>query len=522
VTSGEKVLNLYGRAPANFEACREAAKDVLKVPRDWKALAEIFERAGREYGVPEATLSRLELLASGKAVAVVTGQQVGYLGGPFYTFLKAYHATRIAAEIERRLGIPTLPIFWLEGEDHDLEEVRDAHFLNRSGELQSLRFEPENEIAGFEVGRFAVDAAAHLDELKSALDGHSEAGLEILRSAYSGTTLSEGMGRLLASTLGARGLLVVEGMDSELKRLALFLWEKVISAGPRLTHILDQRTQWLKSDHWGAPLSPTPEAWMFYVAGEEHVRGALHYDGRLRFPDQHSETLSAEELLLRVKLHPEIISPKAPLRPLYQDYVLPTVAYVAGPGELDYHAQLTPFYAELGIPAPSLFPRLSATVTTPAILRQAEKIGFSLEQLLSGDESALRREIVRREDDGRTLKAFDEAKQDLEAAYGRLKSGLTAIDPTLVGAAHTAAGKSLHPLQDLRQKAEKALKQKHSTQVARLEKCLTALRPTGKPAERVLSTAWYLARFGPEQLLAALDELPVEARLHYVIAVSTD
>ena len=157
---------------------------------------------------------------------VVTGQQVGYLGGPLFTLLKAYHTTRLAAELEQRLGMPVLPLFWLEGEDHDLEEVRSAPYLTSSGELRALRFEPEREIAGFEVGRYAVDGSAHIDELAAALDSRSESGLELLRRAYRDTTLSDAMGKLLAETLGPRGLLIVEGMEPELKRMAMPLWNR--------------------------------------------------------------------------------------------------------------------------------------------------------------------------------------------------------------------------------------------------------------------------------------------------------
>jgi bacillithiol synthase len=513
---------MYARTPASFEACREAASEILQKPRDWQALAGILEASGRKYGVPEATLVRLDLLVKGRAVAVVTGQQVGYLGGPLYTLLKAYHATRIAAEFEKRFGIPALPVFWLEGEDHDLEEVRDACYLNKAGELKTLRFEPEREIPGFEVGRYAIDAGGALRELSESIEYPSASGLVLLRSAYSQTTMSDAMGRLLAGTLGSRGLLVVEGMEPGLKRLALPLWEQVIAAGPHLTELLARRSEWLTSSGWSAPLSPTPEAWLFYVASPDHIRAALHYDGRLQYPDRHIEHVTTSELLARIQKNPEVFSPKAALRPLYQDFVLPSVAYVAGPGELDYHAQLTPFYEQFGVTPPSLFPRLSATVFSRSVLKQVEKTGFTFEELLSTDAHTLIREAMRQLDHGRTMHGFDEAKGAVEAVFERLKSELSALDHTLEAAAQTAAGKSLHPLQELRQKAEKALKLKHSTQVARIEKCLTALRPEGKPAERVLSTAWYLAKFGPETLLTALDALPVEAHEHYLISLSTD
>ena len=124
------------------------------------------------------------LLEQGRAVMVVTGQQVGYLGGPFYTLLKAYHTVRLAAELERELGQAVLPLFWLEGEDHDLAEVRTAHYPDRTGEIRNLRYAPPEEVPGFEVGRYPVDATADIAQLAAALELPHEDGLALLRECY--------------------------------------------------------------------------------------------------------------------------------------------------------------------------------------------------------------------------------------------------------------------------------------------------------------------------------------------------
>lgn len=517
VTAGSAPSNFYVRETASVNACRTAAEETLRVSRPWRELADLLERSGRRYGVPQETLARLSALADGKAVMVVTGQQVGYLGGPLYTFLKAYHATRLAHGLERELRRPVLACFWLEGEDHDLEEVRDAHYLSRAGELHTLRFSPDQEIAGFQVGRYEVDASAHLSELTQALDAPQEDALSLLRDAYAQTTLSGGMGRLLARTLGARGLFVIEGMERQLKAMAAPLWEKVITRGRGLAEILEERSTELRAGGWSAPLSPTRDAHLFYLGGDDHVRCPLSYDGQRRHPSGAVETISPHALLSSVREQPSVVSPKAALRPLYQDFVLPAVAYIAGPGELDYHAQLAPFYKELEVPASVLFPRLSATILDNRAARTMEKLDLPLARLLSDDPAALQRALLAEQDEARTAETFAEAKRRIEEVFAKLKATLSALDPTLKEAAQAGAGKSLQPLEHLREKAQRALKQKHSTALARLEKCLSLLRPRGELSERVFCTAYYLAQYGLERLLNALDKLPIEAREHHVI-----
>jgi uncharacterized protein YllA (UPF0747 family) len=197
--------------------------------------------------------------------------------------------------------------------------------------------------------------------------------------------------------------------------------------------------------------------------------------------------------------------------------VLPAVAYIAGPGELDYHAQLAPFYKELEVPAPVLFPRLSATILDHRTARNAEKLGLPLARLLSDEPAALQRVLLAEQDESRTAETFAEAKRRIEETFAHLKTILSVLDSTLEGATQTSAGKALQPLEQLREKAQRALKQKHSTALARLDKCLATLRPRGELSERVFCTAYCLAQYGLDRLLNALDELPVEAREYNVI-----
>jgi bacillithiol synthase len=519
VTQGRDAGDLFARPPANTPACRDAAKQALARERPWRELAQVLETSGRHYGVPENVLARLTAVAEGRAVMVVTGQQVGYLGGPLYTFLKAYHSVRLAAVLEHELAIPVLPVFWLEGEDHDLAEVRDAHFPEQSGELHTLRFTPAREIANVEVGRYAVDAGEHLRELARMLDSTSADGLEILRRAYTNATLSDGLGHLLAAALGARGLFVIEGSNPALKQMAVPLWERVIQAGPALGEMLAERSTELRAGGWGAPLSPTADSYLFYVAGEDHVRVPLTYAGKLQHSDGRTETFLPHELLARVREQPVVVSPKAALRPLYQDFVLPTVVYVAGPGEMDYHAQIKPFYAALDVIPPSVFPRLSATIIEARTQHALDKLGLPLEKVLTSEKHDLVRELLGQVDDGHTAELFAAAHHDIEQVFARVKDYVARIDPTLEGAAQSGIGKALHPLEQLREKTERALKQKHSTLLARLDKVLNAVRPENKLSERMFCGGYYLAKYGPEKLLAALDELPAEANKHVVIVL---
>ncbi|MFH1011993.1 MAG: bacillithiol biosynthesis cysteine-adding enzyme BshC [bacterium] len=462
--------SLFLRSAANLEGVKAAQEEQLAQTRDWKALADILEAAGKRYGVPAGALARLEELAAGKAAAIVSAQQVGYLGGPLYTFLKAYHCVRLASLLERELGKPLLPIFWLEDEDHDLAEIADSYYLEESGEISNAHFSPETPVANFAAGHYEVRASV-LDPIREMTERigvprttETEA---LLAECYAGQTLSDGMGRLLARLLGERGLLVVEGSHAGLKRLAAPLWARILDVGPALHKLLSTRGEFLESLGLPAPLSPTPSAYLFYQMRNDFIRRVVSYDGTLRDPGGHEETVTLHELRDSITAHPEIVSPKAALRPLYQDFVLPTAAYIAGPMEIAYHAQIQPFYKILSVAAPSLFPRLSVTIMDEKTSHLSQKVGFTPRRILESDFDALAKKMLDRTDDAGIGDSFEETRRKLEEA-------------------------------------------------------MRALKPRGLLSEQGLSTAYFLLRFGRERLLAALDEVPLDSKKHVVLSVSTE
>ncbi len=510
---------LFARSPANPRACQAAAEERLKNFPFYKELAEILESEGKLYGVPTSTLARLSHLSNGRAVMVVTGQQVGYLGGPLFTFLKAYHAVRLARALEATMKLPVLPVFWLEGEDHDLVEVRASHFPKSDGTIGTVEFSPSKEIANLEVGRYPLGetALAGLHELIAQWDNVSGEAAEALEHSYSDADLSTAFGRLLAATLGPRGLLICEGRHEGLKKISAPLWDKVIDQRESLRDTFFKRSDEVRARGFTGSMSPTPDAHFFYVVAKDFVRRTVTLDGTVKHPDGTTEHVTTDQLKAKLSSGEWSVSPKAGLRPLYQDFVLPSIAYIGGPGELEYHAQLAPFYELLSVTPPSLFPRLSATFIDQKCERLREKLGTSWEDLLTLSEHELTKRLLREADEHDTTQKFAQTKSEIESAILKLKPILDNLDPTLSGALGSTVGKALHPLEQLEQKANKAIKQQHSVELARLQKVLLAARPAGKPMERTYGTAWAMLTYGVTEFLNTLDQLPADGAAHHIM-----
>ena len=229
------------------------------------------------------------------------------------------------------------------------------------------------------------------------------------------------MRRLLAATLGPRGLLVCEGRHEGLKKLSAPLWDKVIDTRESLRDTFAKRSEEVRAKGFTGSMSPTPDAHFFYIVAKDFVRRAVTLDGTVKHPDGSSEKVTPEQLKAKFANGEWGVSPKAGLRPLYQDFVLPSIAYVGGPGELEYHAQLAPFYELLNVTPPSLFPRLSATFVDQKCERLREKLGRTWEELLSTNEHELTKQLLREADEHGTVKSFAEAKAEIEDAIAKLK-----------------------------------------------------------------------------------------------------
>jgi uncharacterized protein YllA (UPF0747 family) len=221
-----------------------------------------------------------------------------------------------------------------------------------------------------------------------------------------------------------------------------------------------------------------------------------------------------DSLLARLAASPQDASPGVMLRPIAQDHVLPTIAYVGGPAEVAYHAQIGPSYAHFGVPRPVIFPRPSLTLIDSAAARAMEAESLSFEDLQTDVETLLAG--YARSANPEVEAAFSAARQSVESGFEKLES---ALDATLRGAAQSAKGRALHQIEGLSEKAMRAMKRQDATRSERLRRTRDLVFPGGGLQERSLSWLWLVARFGP----AVIDDIGRRMNLwaegHQVVSI---
>jgi bacillithiol biosynthesis cysteine-adding enzyme BshC len=470
---------------------------------DRTPLADELLRQNHLFGASAETVANIEKLRAG-ARAVVTGQQVVLFGGPLLTLLKAATAVSRAREATRITGVEHVPIFWMATEDHDLAEVDQAALLDGAA-VEVLK-------AGLRVPLpVPVGGVALNAETAPLLEQAIERATELLafapvaewiRESYlsEGATLASAFGRLIARIFAAQGLIVVDAASREFHAMGASTLRYAIEHADELHQGLLARSEELTKHGYHAQVLVAESSSLLFLLNEETgERIALRRVSDPADPEAQwragSHICSTEELLEILDRSPERLSPNALLRPVFQDTVLPTAAYIGGPAEIAYFAQSEVLYrAILGRVTPVL-PRLSATLLEPAIAAVMEKDEVQVPDAMTTAQELAQRLGARAMPIPlkRKLAAVGNA---LETELDTLTEYLRGIDGSLGSAAETSSSKMRYQMNRLRRMAATYELQKEASLSKHAAAITLNVFPDGHPQERLLAGVWFLARYG--------------------------
>lgn len=496
-----------------LEAGAERTRGLAR-PREALVAALVAQQKAR--GAEQAA-RQAERLRDPEAVAVVTGQQAVLFGGPLYVLYKALAAQKAAALLEERRGKPVVPVFWVASDDHDFAEVRSVPVLDEAGQIHTLRYEPVREAAGQPASRIILDdtITALVEELGRTLppSPHREAVLALVTDCYRpGVSLGDAFARLLSGLLPE--LVVLDPGDAGLKRLmAPVLTREILEASPS-SRLASQTGVHLLAAGYHQQV-PVREGFLnLFLVQDSERRSLAIKDGLLEVRGP-GRKLGLEEAARKLAQAPDDWSPGVLLRPLAQDLLLPTAAYVGGPAEIAYHAQIGASYAHFGIPRPALLPRPSLTLIEPSQARALEAEELSLPDLQADPEGVIARWA--RQAYPEVEAAFARAREALEREMGAVEEAVAAVDPTLRAAAEGARGRALHQIATLHEKAIRALKKRDRVRAERLRRTRDALMPGGAFQERGLGLVGLLARHGRGLIDEVQARMDLWAEGHQVV-----
>jgi bacillithiol biosynthesis cysteine-adding enzyme BshC len=445
--------------------------------------------------------AQLARLRSPGALAVTTGQQPGLFTGPLYTIHKALSAAALAALLEERWRRPVVPVFWLAGDDHDFAEASSASWIAADGSVATASLPPrpsEAPLTPMYQTPLGEGVRSALDQLAAGLPA-SEFRDETLawleRHYRPDATVAGSYGGAMAELLGPFGILAFDSTHPAAKRAAAPLLVQALREAREIDADLDR---WAEAQGVTARTSgiTVGDGAALVMVEASLGRDRLVQDGdhfvtrrsREHFDLPAIERIAAEE--------PTRLSPNVLLRPAVESALLPTVAYLGGPGELRYLALTPPIYERLGITRQRPLPRWSGVIVEPRVDRVLEKFGVTLADLFA-PPGTLEARLVRSQLPAEAVAALERLRRALDEEYAAIEQAATAIDPTLARPTQSARQQALGGTQDIEKKLVQHLKRRQETELGQLARARTALVPGGKPQERVLTVAPFLARFGP-------------------------
>ncbi|HEV2491003.1 MAG TPA: bacillithiol biosynthesis cysteine-adding enzyme BshC [Candidatus Acidoferrales bacterium] len=507
-----KVAEFYGHAP-DEAGVRAAAKEVRMDAGVRRAVAEVLREQNRAAGSGAAAGKNIDRLASG-AVAIVTGQQVGLFGGPAYSVYKALSAIEWAKRMTRG-GVEAVPIFWLATEDHDLAEVNHVFWNGRDG---PSRIElPDDTSAGRSVGRIALGgmiqaAVAHAGNL---LEGPAakEIAATLIAAYREEETYGSAFAKLFARLFSDRGLILLDPLDERLHELARPVYRKAAEESETIAGDLLARGKLLDRRGYHAQVKVMQNSTLLFLDVEGKRQAVRRRNGDFLAGEK---KLTTAELLREIEEHSESISASVLLRPVVQDALLPTAAYLGGPAEVAYFAQAQAVYRKILGRMPAILPRPSFTIVEPQVSRLLAKYNLEFSEILRG------RQYVRRKmEQGYLPRGLADRFAKGEKALRKILKGhrapLTRLDKTLVGALGTAERKMLCQFEKLREKAGRAQNFRTGVLDRHEQQLLGALFPHRGLQERTLSLLPFLARQGDGLLARLTEEMDKPCLGHHVV-----
>ena len=493
--------------------------DRMQFPRD--AVADILEQQNKLYGAGGRTFDNVRLLRDSKTLCVFSGQQAGLFTGPMLVVIKALAIIKAARLYRQQLGRPVIPIFWIAGDDHDIEEVNHTYVLDRSSDVLKLLYDsgPEVESPTAEVRlTHAEQLSSVKQELKKIL-GETDFTpklYDLIERAYTPEdTYVTAFGKVMAELTREYGLVFFSPGDAGAKKLASGLFRDIIEKQDLMHRYLDETSASMKRHGYHLQVEKRESAAdLFYnLNGRKPI--LREADGFVAG----ERSFKREELLDEIEQHPERFSPDALTRPLLQSYLFPVISQKGGAAEIAYLAQVSKVFEVFGLVNPLYKARPSLTVVENKYQKLMEEYDLAFEDLL-GDIEQVFNKLLAVSFPEDIERKFSRLHEDILARFADFSSTSLEFDPSLEAFSEQIRGKIDFNLKAYEQKIFSAHKKKSQETRDRLYRVWRALYPNRNFQERAINVTYFLSKYDFSFIDFLYSKMDCEDHRHQIIYLS--
>lgn len=499
----------------------EAREGVMRRRADWatpSGLATALRKGYDGLYVSPELEKNLSLLEKQETLAIVTGQQIGLFGGPLYTFYKALHVILLAERLSAEVARPVVPVFWMETADADFGEVNRIAFPPLFEGPRRAIYTPVDIVTGKSISchQLSAEIIPTLEEVVEWMAGLPN-GVKLaacLRESYRpGRMMSEAFRRLLNEVFGVRGLVMVDARDEAVASLTRDFWTKALSRPESLNGAFRISSDDLEKLRLPLQVKLRDDALPVLYVDEGGSRKRLVRNGGGWSIGPGTKPLTDSELLALAEDRFASLTPSALLRPLFQDWLLPTWIYVGGPAEVSYHAQVGRCYDILEIPRPLISPRMSVTLVERSARRRLEKQSWTVSDVIGGREI-----LLSKSGKAEALSdLFNSGAEHIQSWIRRIEKAADENGINIYGDLELVEKKMEHQWQKLRGTALHKLSELDRARVGHAEKLLDTFLPDGVLQERHSSWLYFLAQKGDEVIKRIEEEVDLFNPRHLAI-----
>jgi bacillithiol biosynthesis cysteine-adding enzyme BshC len=489
-------------------------------------LCKTLTTQNKFFNSTEKTYENIELLKSSNTFAIVTGQQVGLMTGPLYTILKALNAIQLANKLNHKFkDYNFVPVFWLEAEDHDFLEVNNINLLTKENEVKFIQYfglEGEQEKYVKPTGTIVLDEK--IDEFKDEIRNNlvetdfTETVFDYINRSYkAGIDLKTAFARLLNYFLKDEGLIFIDPSEKDLKKPLISIFKKELSSYPALCEKVIISSAEMEHEY-DPVIKPKPINLFYTHNGNRYLIEPK--DGESYGLKNSRQKFSRDEMLLALNANPELFSPNVLLRPVCQDTILPTIAYVGGPSEVAYFAQIKDAYEFFETPMPVIYPRTSITIIEKRVETFLEKNKLKIPDLFHPKDTA--RRMVEKFSEMNIEELFSSYVDELNAIFYQFKQKLELIDKNLVNTLDKKDQQYKDSLSVLKEKFLTSYLNQNEIVTKQLNKILSVIFPENTLQERSLNIIYFLNKYGMDFIQHLKDNINIEDFTHQFIETNFD
>ncbi|WP_077325994.1 bacillithiol biosynthesis cysteine-adding enzyme BshC [Virgibacillus siamensis] len=488
---------------------------------DRKSLTEALITLNKKWGAPESAYVNIQRLEQDNSAVVIGGQQAGLLTGPLYTVNKIISIVQFAKQQEKRLGRPIVPVFWIAGEDHDFDEINHIYIPEqtemRKHTIQQ-RVEEKRSLSDIQIDK--ADAEKWLYQLFGELGETNftanlyETVQDCLQKSH---TYVDFFARLIHRLFANEGLVLVDSGAPEFRKLESMHFETLINRQPEISKGVYQSLQKLKTRNYPVSLElEKDDGHLFIHHNQERILLTRNENGEWS-GKQNELVLSEQELLDIARKTPALLSNNVVTRPVMQELLFPTLAFVGGPGEISYWAALKPAFNAVGIEMPPVLPRLSFTLMEKRVEKALNKYSLSAEDVIRNGAGELKTNWLRTQQDPPVQQLASEIKNTIAQVHAPLRSVAGEVRHDLGELADRNLFYLQRDIDFMEKRIVKAIEEKYTKELGEFNLAEMALHPNGGLQERTWNPISFINKYGPEFIGQLAHETCSFEHKHFIV-----